>query len=110
MRIEQIRKNYEIEVRWIAFPLHPETPEGGLTLEELFAGRSIDVEKVVSRLKQVAEELGLPLGKRKRLITAAWLRNWLNGQNRREGVIPLTKPSFGLILLMGKISARWMNW
>jgi predicted DsbA family dithiol-disulfide isomerase len=66
VRIEELRKNYEIEVRWIAFPLHPETPEEGLTLEELFAGRSIDVEKVVSRLKQVAEELGLPLGRRKK--------------------------------------------
>jgi predicted DsbA family dithiol-disulfide isomerase len=46
VRIEQVKKNYDIEVRWIAFPLHPETPEEGLTLEELFAGKSIDIEKV----------------------------------------------------------------
>ena len=87
MRIEQLRKNYEIEVRWIAFPLHPETPEEGLTLEELFAGRSVDVEKIMSRLKQVAEELGLPLGKRKRTYNsrlAQELAKWAESKGRGD--------------------------
>lgn len=66
MRIEQLKKNYDIDVRWVAFPLHPETPEGGLTLEELFAGKPIDIEKVLGHLRQVAEELGLPFGERKK--------------------------------------------
>ena len=57
MRIEQLRKNYDIEVRWAAFPLHPETPEEGFTLEELFAGQPIDIKKIMVRLKQVADEL-----------------------------------------------------
>jgi predicted DsbA family dithiol-disulfide isomerase len=65
VRIEQLRKNFEIEVRWTAFPLHPDTPEEGLTLEELFAGRTVDIHKIMLRLKQVADELGLPLGERK---------------------------------------------
>ncbi len=64
MRVEQSRKNYDIEVRWAAFPLHPETPEEGLTLEELFAGRPIDIKKITARLKQVADELALPLSER----------------------------------------------
>ena len=64
MRIDPLRKNYEIDVRWTAFPLHPETPEDGFTLEELFAGRPIDIEKVLAHLKQVANELGLPFGER----------------------------------------------
>jgi predicted DsbA family dithiol-disulfide isomerase len=66
VRIEQLRRNYEIEVRWIAFPLHPETPEEGLTLEELFAGRPIDIKEIMARLKQTADELGLPFGDRKK--------------------------------------------
>lgn len=66
MRIEQLRKNFQIDLAWVAFPLHPETPEEGITLEELFAGRDYDIEKSRLRLKQVAEELGLPLGERKR--------------------------------------------
>jgi predicted DsbA family dithiol-disulfide isomerase len=35
-----------------------------LTLEELFAGRPVDIKSVMLRLKQVADELGLPLGER----------------------------------------------
>ena len=66
MRVEQLRKNYEIETRWTAFPLHPDTPEDGLTLEELYAGRAIDIKKNILRLKQVADELELPLGERKK--------------------------------------------
>ena len=61
-----MRKNFEIEIQWRAFPLHPETPEEGLTLEELFAGRNIDIPQAMARLKKVAEELGLPLGERKK--------------------------------------------
>jgi predicted DsbA family dithiol-disulfide isomerase len=59
-----LQKEYEIQIRWIAFPLHPDTPEDGLTLEELFAGRNIDIDKARERLRQVARELGLPLGER----------------------------------------------
>ena len=49
---------------WIAFPLHPETPDEGRSLEELFAGRSIDVPKMVRHLQQTAAGLGLPFGDR----------------------------------------------
>jgi predicted DsbA family dithiol-disulfide isomerase len=66
VRIDQLHKIYDIEVRWTAFPLHPETPEDGLPLEELFSGRPVDIEKIMARLKQVADELGLPLGERKK--------------------------------------------
>jgi predicted DsbA family dithiol-disulfide isomerase len=47
-------------IRWIAFPLHPETPEEGMSLEELFKGREIDLPMSMERLKKVAAELGLP--------------------------------------------------
>jgi predicted DsbA family dithiol-disulfide isomerase len=48
----------------VAFPLHPETPEQGQTLEELFAGRPIDINGVMMRLKKAADEAGLPLTQR----------------------------------------------
>ena len=51
---------------WTAFPLHPETPAEGLTLEELFAGRPIDINQVLARLNRTAKDLGLPFGKRER--------------------------------------------
>ena len=53
-------EGYDIIVRWVSFPLHPETPPEGRSLEELFAGQPIDLEQVKKRLSQVAEAEGLP--------------------------------------------------
>ncbi|MRS03129.1 hypothetical protein EG832_07890 [bacterium] len=64
MRIDRLRNEYDVGVKWIAFPLHPETPEEGLTLEELFAGRAVDIPVIQQRLKRAAESLGLPLSDR----------------------------------------------
>ena len=87
MRIEQLKKDYDIDIRWVAFPLHPNTPEEGLTIEELFAGRSVDVEKVMSRVRQVAHELGLPLGKREKTYNsrlAQELAKWAESRGRGD--------------------------
>jgi predicted DsbA family dithiol-disulfide isomerase len=59
VRTEQLRQEFDLELRWTVFPLHPETPEQGQSLEQLFAGR-IDVSSVLNRLKQVADSLELP--------------------------------------------------
>ena len=45
----------------MAFPLHPETPAEGLSLQQLFAGRNVDIAGVRSRLKKAADDAGLPL-------------------------------------------------
>jgi predicted DsbA family dithiol-disulfide isomerase len=66
VRTEKLRVEYELSVRWIAFPLHPETPPEGRLLEDLFRARRADIEETMARLKRVARELGLPLGERKR--------------------------------------------
>ena len=46
------------------FPLHPETPQEGRSLEELFAGRNVDMEAMYTRMKGLMDEEGLPYGKR----------------------------------------------
>jgi len=51
-------------MRWVDFPLHPETPEEGRSLEDLFRGRDFTVAEAMTRLKKTADELGLPLGDR----------------------------------------------
>jgi len=61
-----LRENFEIEVQWRAFPLHPETPQEGLTVEELFAGRNINIPAAMAHLQKVARELDLPWGERKK--------------------------------------------
>ncbi len=49
----------------MAFPLHPETPPEGRTLEELFYGRNIDIPQMLAHLKQTARDLDLPFGDRR---------------------------------------------
>ena len=61
-----MQQEFDIEIRWTAFPLHPETPREGVTLEELFAGRPINIEQVRDHLTRVAAELGLPFGRREK--------------------------------------------
>jgi predicted DsbA family dithiol-disulfide isomerase len=61
-----LHQNFEIEVRWRAFPLHPETPKAGLPMREIYAARIVNMPEALARLKRVAEELGLPMGERKK--------------------------------------------
>ena len=65
MRIDRLKKDYEIQTKWVFFPLRPDAPEDGITLEEIYAGRGIDIHQVRQRLNHVARELGLPFGERK---------------------------------------------
>lgn len=71
----------------MGFPLHPETPEDGMTLEELFAGKPIDIKSVMARLRQVADELGLPLGERKKTYNsrlAQELAKWAESEQKGD--------------------------
>ena len=106
MRIDQLKKNYDIHVHWAAFSLHPETPDEGITLEELFAGKPIDIKKAMARLKQVADELGLPLGERKKTYNsrlAQELAKWAESQGRGE---PFHKAVFRAYFVDGKNIGR----
>ena len=64
MRIEKLRTAWDIDVRFVHFPLHPETPPEGLTLEQLFAGRGIDIAASQARMKTLMMDEGLPYGDR----------------------------------------------
>lgn len=64
MRIERIRETYDVSLRWVHFPLHPETPNEGRTLEELFAGRGMDIEAMQAQMRERMEAEGLPYGRR----------------------------------------------
>jgi len=59
-----LKAAFEIEFRYTLFPLHPDTPDEGLTLDELFAGRSFDIEGMQARLTGLMAEEGLPYGER----------------------------------------------
>lgn len=46
------------------FPLHPETPTEGRSLEDLFRGRGVDLEAMYTRMKGLMDAEGLPYGRR----------------------------------------------
>ena len=74
-------------MRWRAFPLHPDTPEEGLSLEKLFANYPVDINQIMLRLKNKAAELGLPLGERKKTYNsrlAQELGIWAESKNRGD--------------------------
>ena len=64
MRVERLQQAFDLEIVYRAFPLHPDTPEEGLTLEELFAGRGIDIPAAKQRMSQLMMAEGLPYGER----------------------------------------------
>ena len=53
-------------IHWRAFPLHPETPEGGQLLEDLFRTSPEKIAGMMENLRRTAEGLGLPLAARTR--------------------------------------------
>jgi predicted DsbA family dithiol-disulfide isomerase len=82
-----LRWEYGIELRWTVFPLHPEIPEEGMELTDLFRGRNIDIEAVLRRLTTVAAEVGLPLAARTRIFNsrrAQELGKWAEAVGKGE--------------------------
>ena len=64
MRIERLRKEHGVRVKWVHFPLHPDTPQSGRSLEDLFAGRGYDIPKMQAQMRARMQAEGLPYGNR----------------------------------------------
>ncbi|MBI9088402.1 MAG: DsbA family protein [Desulfobacterium sp.] len=62
--IKRLRNEYDIRVVWRAFPLHPDIPEDGLLIEELFGNNFPVMNDKIQQLEKKASELGLPLARR----------------------------------------------
>jgi len=54
-----------VQVKFIHFPLHPDTPQHGKSLAELFAGRGYDMAKMQAQMRARMDAEGLPYGDRK---------------------------------------------
>ena len=64
MRIEKLKTEHGVKVEWVHFPLHPETPAEGQSLEELFRGRNVDRKAMHAQMKARMDAEGLPYGER----------------------------------------------
>jgi predicted DsbA family dithiol-disulfide isomerase len=59
-----LKKKYGLTVHWTYFPLHPDTPDSGLLLEDLFQGRGADIETMKQRMSALMAEENLAYGNR----------------------------------------------
>lgn len=64
MSIERLVKEENVVIKWIHFPLHPETPAEGQTMEKLFAGREEILSNMQVQLRERMQMEGLPYGNR----------------------------------------------
>ena len=51
-------------MRWVFFPLHPDTPADGQSLDALFAGRRVDLQAMDQRMAALMRAEGIPYGER----------------------------------------------
>lgn len=87
MRTDRLQREFGIKLRWSVFPLHPETPEEGRDLVDLFSGRDVDLRAMQERLLTIAAAEGLPLAERTRTFNsrrAQELGKWAEQQGREE--------------------------
>jgi predicted DsbA family dithiol-disulfide isomerase len=64
VRIERLKKEHGVNVQWVHFPLHPDTPAEGRSLEDLFRGRNYDIPKRQAEMRERMAAEGLPYGNR----------------------------------------------
>lgn len=87
--VEQLRHRRAISVQWSPFPLHPDTPNDGMLLSELFRGANVDA--MHQRLYAIMDELALPYSKsRDRLYNtrkAQELAVWAQEQTGGEALV-----------------------
>jgi predicted DsbA family dithiol-disulfide isomerase len=64
VRTEKLNAAWDLDVRYVFFPLHPETPLEGRSMAELYAGRNTDPEAMYQRMQVLMDGEGLPYGRR----------------------------------------------
>ena len=87
MSIDKLKANYPVTTRWVHFPLHPDTPQEGMRLEDLFPGR--DLTPMKERMKGLMKEAGLPYGNRTHTYNsrlAQELGKWADTQEGGEAI------------------------
>jgi predicted DsbA family dithiol-disulfide isomerase len=88
-RVARLKQAHGVQVKFVHFPLHPETPAEGKSLEELFAGRGYDIPKMQAQMRARMAAEGLPYGDRKMTFNsrlAQELAKWAEMQPGGEAI------------------------
>jgi len=87
VRTDRLQQEHKVHMVWRGFPLHPEVPEGGMELAELFAGSGYNLAAGHARLQQIAALEGVELTSRSRTSNsrrAQELSYWAEAQGRGD--------------------------
>lgn len=63
-RVKKLKENYDINVKLVHFPLHPDTPEGGRTLADMFGTGPEAIAEKNRNMKSLMDAEGLPFNDR----------------------------------------------
>jgi predicted DsbA family dithiol-disulfide isomerase len=88
-RVARLQKEHGVQVKYEHYPLHPETPQEGKSLEALFAGRGYDIPKMQAQMRARMVAEGLPYGDRKMTFNsrlAQELASWAVSQRGGEAI------------------------
>jgi predicted DsbA family dithiol-disulfide isomerase len=80
-----LKQEFDISIKWRAFPLHPEVPEKGVSLKQYFAGKIGNIDKMIHWMKQTALDLGLPFGEVVNICNSRLAQEmgaWAESENR----------------------------
>jgi predicted DsbA family dithiol-disulfide isomerase len=84
-----LQREYDVELEYVHFPLHPDTPADGMLLVDMFGGPQAmpRIRESQKRLKALAEAEGLPMSDRERTYNsrlAQELGVWAEEQGKGE--------------------------
>jgi predicted DsbA family dithiol-disulfide isomerase len=89
VRVQRLQKERGVQVKIVHFPLHPDTPPEGKSLQALFAGRGYDIPKMQAQMRERMAAEGLPYGNRTMTYNsrlAQELGSWADSQPGGEAI------------------------
>ena len=84
-----------MQVKFVHFPLHPDTPPDGKSLEALFAGRGYDLPKMQAQMRSRMAAEGLPYGERKMTYNSRLVFTWVWQHDKQETLVTLSFRALG---------------
>ena len=102
MRIERLKKEHGVDVKWVHFPLHPNTPAEGRSLEDLFRGRNYDIPKRQAEMRARMADEGLPYGDRKMTFNSRLAQELAKWADEQPGGAAIHEALFRAYFVDGK--------
>ena len=69
-RLARLRQEYDVSITWRAFPLHPDTPEDGRSLDIVYAQYPYPKADMLEHLRRNARALNMPYCERSKVFNS----------------------------------------